>query len=90
MEITEKWILERVSAGVCEVTGLPFILPVIKNGKQKNQPFSPSLDRKNPALGYTPDNCRVVVWAFNAALADWGEEIYLAVARAYLRAKDLV
>src|SRR5579872_2900815 len=61
--LTKEWILERLERGVCEVTGLPFDLS--KTGTRQN-PFAPSLDRKNPHAGYTTDNVQVVVWIYNA------------------------
>lgn len=57
-----RWLLPRLEAGYCEVTGLAFERPDGVRG-----PFSPSLDRHDPLRGYTPENCRVVVYMYNAA-----------------------
>jgi len=65
--ITLEFVENRIAEGFCEVTKIPFDL---SNGYQiltgsKNNPFAPSLDRKNPKVGYTPENVRVVIWQFN-------------------------
>ena len=57
--ITKAWILERLLAGECQVTGMPF---VIDNGRK---PWAPSLDKTDPSGGYTPENTKVVVWMYN-------------------------
>lgn len=62
-------IVSRIAAGFCEVTGIPFQIPV---GGGKG-PWVPSLDRVDPALGYTGANVRVVVWLFNAAKQEFGD-----------------
>ena len=61
-ELTPEWILEKLEQGVCEVTGLPFTY-----GVEARNPWSPSLDRIDPSIGYTLENTRVVVWIYNAA-----------------------
>jgi hypothetical protein len=50
------------------------------------------LDRIDPEGLYTADNCSLVMvavnFALNAALNAWGEETYLRLARAAVRAGD--
>lgn len=58
----------------CEVTDLPFRMEV--NVSAYRQPFRPSIDRIDAAGGYTPDNIRIVCVAVNAALSDWGDEVF--------------
>lgn len=55
-------IIRRVRAGTCEATGVPFCLDDV--GSQRN-PFTPSLDRVDSRLGYTPDNVQVVCLGWN-------------------------
>ena len=57
----------RIDAGRCELSGAEFDL---SPGRKAT---SPSLDRRDPAKGYTPENVRVICHALNAALGDWGE-----------------
>lgn len=59
----ERWVV----AGVCQVTGLKFDLAL--KGKRMAA-LSPSLDRKNPRLGYVPGNVRLVCWIYNRAKGD--------------------
>lgn len=61
VSITTDWVEERIQRGVCEVSGLPFVLTADRS------PFAPSLDRIDNTKGYTEDNTQVVVWMYNAA-----------------------
>jgi hypothetical protein len=61
-------IQRRIDAGACEITGTSFDLSA---GKKFN---SPSIDRIDPSRGYEPDNIRIVCFAMNAAMGEWGEE----------------
>lgn len=67
--IDTPWVLERILRGVCEVTGLPLKLdyPYSQRGFGTQGAFSPSIDRRDPAKGYTKENAQVVVWIYNAA-----------------------
>jgi hypothetical protein len=56
-----EWFKERIDNGVCEVTGLYFV----DSGKPMT-PFMKSVDRTNPEGGYTKDNCKMVIWMYNA------------------------
>ena len=79
--LTQDWAVERLDKGVCEATGLPL---VFATGRGRS-PFSPSLDRIDPARGYTPDNTMVVCWAWNAAKGEWGDDVALMVAEGRIR-----
>lgn len=83
--ITSQWVENKLKAGKCERTGIPFNISRGPGGLPgPRSPWSPSLDRINPQLGYTEDNTQVVVWAYNAAKGTWGDEEVLMVARAVL------
>lgn len=69
----------RIAPACCELTGLPLRM---KHGKRAWN--SPSLDRVKPGLGYIYSNIRVVCFAVNAALGDWGDEVLRTIASAYL------
>jgi hypothetical protein len=75
------WLSERLS-GRCELTGLPFDLSV---AARRSTAFSPSVDRIVPANGYTKANCRVVLYALNVAMSDWGLAVTVDIAAALLR-----
>ena|SRR5882672_5124495 len=61
----------------CAISSLPLKPPV--GGLSA---FGPSLDRIVPSLGYVPGNVRIVNYLINSAMADWGEENFLLVAKA--------
>jgi hypothetical protein len=42
---------------------------------KKRAPFAPSIDRIDGALGYAPGNVRVVCFAANCAMNEWGESV---------------
>jgi hypothetical protein len=79
------WILERVSRGFCEVTGLPFVFDPDEPERPGARAFSPSLDRKDPSKGYTKDNTQVVVWVYNGAKGSNTHEDVLKMAEALCR-----
>lgn len=81
--ITWEWILGCLTAGACAVTGLPFDLS--RHPVFKTNPFAPSIDRINAGSDYSPANCRVVLLAVNAAMNEWGEDVFQQVASAYLQ-----
>ena len=72
-----------IEAGVCQLTGLPFVLEGYEEGKRRS-PFSPSLDRIKPELGYVHGNVRIILWGLNAGLGDWGSDVYELIAKAFL------
>lgn len=76
-------IERRVREGRCEVTGLPFALAPA--GYRRAHPWSPSIDRIDPAQGYTPENTRVVVWMLNACKGETGDAEVAQFCEAFLR-----
>lgn len=77
-----------LASGHCAATGLAFSTKVGAPGQRAKGssvgPYRPSIDRINPALGYTPDNIRIVCWAFNAMVGSWGDDVAAQVAEAFL------
>lgn len=78
-------IQTRLDKGFCEVTGFPFDLRPREMEETGRRPATPSLDRKNPKGGYLLSNIRVVCFAVNAAMGDWGEKETLPIMEAWLR-----
>jgi hypothetical protein len=69
------WLLERLEAGICEVTKLPFVMV-------SKDPFSPSLDRIEAGGPYTKINCRLVALIYNLARNNFSDEALLKLATA--------
>jgi hypothetical protein len=83
LTITKDWVEGKLSAGHCEVSGLPFDMSESWS-KTRRCPMAPSIDQIEPGLGYTENNCRMVLTCVNLALCDWGLDFYLSIARAVL------
>jgi hypothetical protein len=80
-------VLWERCGGRCKITHLDFSDEKVGLGQAKRA-YAPSLDRIDPEGLYTADNCRLVMVAINFALNAWGEEVYLRLARAAVRAAD--
>jgi hypothetical protein len=87
-DLTRAWALEKLEAGVCEVTGIPFVLEAdsrysdeTKDGKSTH-PFAPSIDRIDCMRGYTKKNCQMVVWIYNRAKGEDSHEDVISLAKA--------
>lgn len=65
--ISLEFVRAALDKRQCAVTGLPFDLRL--KGKRMGA-LSPSLDRKDPSVGYTPANSQVVCWIYKRAKGD--------------------
>lgn len=63
-DLTVEWFEKRLNFGKCEVSKIPFTLDNF--GQKWNKFYSPSVDRIDNNKGYTIDNCRLVLFGFNA------------------------
>ena len=61
--LTVDWYVDKLKGG-CELSGVPFVWD---GGGHGPKPQSQSVDRVVPELGYTQDNCRMVLFAYNIA-----------------------
>ena len=75
--LTNAWAEARYT-GACELTGLKFVI----NGK--TNPYSISLDRIDSSRGYTPDNCRFILWALNRFKGEDSDSDMAIIAKAFL------
>lgn len=65
------------SRGRCCISGIPFS---DTKANEHKCPFMPSIDRINSSGGYTYDNCRLVCFAVNSAMNEWGLPVLERVA----------
>lgn len=79
-DLTREWLDQRLSAGVCEVSGIA--LELGKPDGQRFHPWAPSVDRVDSRHGYTQENCRVVVWIYNMAKSEWTDADVMKLAQA--------
>ncbi len=79
-------IQRRINVGVCEVSGFPLELAAtqVRKGSAGIHPATPSIDRKAPDQGYTLTNIRIVCFAVNAAMGNWGESEFLKIAKVWI------
>jgi hypothetical protein len=76
--ITSDWIEDHLKRGTCELTGLPFSFEPPPAGLTR-RPDAPSVDRIDKTKPYTTENTRVILWAVNCALAEYGTETMLPI-----------
>lgn len=67
----------------CAVTQRPFSNKMPTG--QKIRPWAASIDRKNPNLGYTRENCRLVCASVNIALNRFGDQVFTELLEAMVR-----
>lgn len=58
-----EWILERLRAGRCEVTGISWNANGSK--RKNNRSWGATIDRIDSDRGYTKGNCQMVCWLYN-------------------------
>jgi hypothetical protein len=78
--ISIEWIFSKLKIGYCEYTGIKFDFN--KNGKAGL--MSPSIDRINPKLGYTENNCSVVLWSINAFKNQYDLNSIIPIAKKFI------
>ena len=85
-DLTEKWALDKIERQEfkCALTGISFFA---HHPAPRVHPYAPSFDRIDCAGGYTIDNVRIVVFAVNVMLSDWGDGVFSRVADGYRRVR---
>lgn len=79
-DLDVAWVLERLSQGRCEATGLE--LSLTGHSSAFRHPLSPSVDRIDSSGGYTKSNCQIVATIHNLSKGEWS----VADHRAYVEA----
>lgn len=62
-DIDLKFIMDKLSTGICEVTGIKFDFE--PHPTYAKNPYSPSIDRIDSKIGYIKSNVRIVIWQYN-------------------------
>ena len=78
INIDINWIESKIKNKYCEATGIEFVI-------SKKNPWMPSIDRINPRLGYTKENCQMVVWIYNTAKQEFTHEDVIKLSKAILK-----
>lgn len=73
--LTRAWIEDRLATGVCQETGMA--LELSRHPEGGRHPRAPSIDRNDRHGGYTPENCRLVIWGWNNARGTYGTAFLL-------------
>lgn len=80
--IDYKYVHSLCKNGKCAITGIEF-----KTTGGKN-PYSPSLDRIVPELGYIMGNVRVILWALNAFKNKWSDSEIYPIAKQFCKSYE--
>lgn len=81
-DLTEDWGKDTWT-GYCALSGLPFDLSV--SGRSGPKPFSPSIDKIDPALGYLQSNCRFILFSLNAFKGTSTDDVMMTIAQMMLK-----
>ena len=84
LHLTQEWVEEHLVRGTCEITGLHFCFEP-PDQKATRRWDAPSLDRIDKDKPYTKDNTRVILWAVNCALSEYGTKIMLPILKAMVK-----
>jgi hypothetical protein len=72
LDFSSIWIEEKILAGVCEVTGIPFDLNTcVTNSVHAKNPWIPSIDRIDSSKHYCKSNVQLVVYMYNVCKAEF-------------------
>lgn len=86
-DLSLEWAIERLTAGVCEATAIPFVIKRNGNKEHRTNAFSPSIDRIKQDGPYTMRNCRVVIWIYNRSRGHFPTEDLERMAEAIVEQK---
>jgi len=73
-DFTSEWIEEKVLAGFCEATGIPFDLETRRSEIHASNPWVPSLDRIDSSGPYLKENVQVVVYMYNVCKGEFSHQ----------------
>jgi len=84
-ELSVKDVLGLMQAAEyrCAVSGIAFARE--RDPETRRDPWAPSIDRIDARHGYTAGNVRVVCYAANLAMSNWGYDTLLRLSNAVVR-----
>lgn len=90
-DLSIEWFEERLITGLCEVSKIPFKLD--NYGEKWDKFYSPSVDRIDNDKGYVVENCRLVLFGFNAGKFtatddDFAKLVYALVAQNFGKKRE--
>lgn len=74
---------KSIWTGRCAMTGIEFI-----PGRRASGCYSPSIDRRDPGMGYTQANCRFILFSINAMKGSGADEDVAKIANAIASAMN--
>jgi hypothetical protein len=86
-DLTEKFMEKLWKDGRCAVTGVAFSLKPFPDTFVR-YPLAPSIDRILSRRGYIKDNVRLVCVAANFGMGQWGEGVFMTLARAAVEREE--
>lgn len=84
-DLSTDWIRDQFfeQNGKCAVSNMPFSLK--NQGFSVRNPWTISIDRKEPSYGYTQNNSRLICYIANNSFGNWGEEKFRPIAKAFVK-----
>jgi hypothetical protein len=83
-DLDMSWVMDRISVGKCELTGIDFDFAKAPNDWCYN-PCSPSIDQIVAGGGYKKSNCRMIITALNNALSQYGDYFFETMSAEFLK-----
>ena len=87
-DLDVDWIENKLIAGNCEVSGIPFTFTSLQTGKGgvgSQNPFGPTLDCTILRKGYLKSNIKVVIWMYHSGKQNVSHETFMQLCRALVR-----
>lgn len=76
-DLTHEWIVNRLSSGVCELSGVNF--DWINKTEYYHNPNAPSIDRIDSSKGYYKDNVQFILSWLNRAKGEFSMDTFLTL-----------